>query len=301
MTESAYIRQRDTTAEHGQKRDLSYPPLPEPLPVAVYDNHTHLEISDGDAPIDYREHLERAAEVGIVGVIQVGGDVETSKWSASVAASEPRMLAAVAIHPNEAPRYEEAGTLDEALAVIDELAAWPRTRAVGETGLDFFRTGEEGLAAQRRSFEAHIEIAKKHSIAMQIHDRDAHDDVIETLLRVGAPEKTVFHCFSGDAAMAKIAADNGWYLSFSGTVTFKKNEELRDALKVIPRELVLVETDAPFLTPTPFRGRPNAPYMTPHTVRAMAEVLEVDLGDLCAQISFNTEKVYGSWQDGLVE
>lgn len=301
MTESAYIRQRDTTAEHGQKRDLSYPPLPEPLPVAVYDNHTHLEISDGDEPIEYREHLERAAEVGIVGVIQVGGDVETSKWSASVAASEPRMLAAVAIHPNEAPRYEEAGTLDDALAVIDELAAWPRTRAVGETGLDFFRTGPEGLAAQKRSFEAHIEIAKKHSIAMQIHDRDAHEDVIETLLRVGAPEKTVFHCFSGDAAMAKIAADNGWYLSFSGTVTFKKNEELREALKVIPRELVLVETDAPFLTPTPFRGRPNAPYMTPHTVRAMAEVLEMDLGDLCAQISFNTEKVYGSWQDGLVE
>lgn len=301
MTESAYIRHRDTTSEHGQKRDLSYPPLPEPLPVAVYDNHTHLEISDGDQPIDYSEHLERAAEVGIVGVIQVGGDVDTSKWSAAVAAAEPRMLAAVAIHPNEAPNYEAAGTLDEALAVIDELAAWPRTRAVGETGLDFFRTGPEGLAAQHRSFEAHIEIAKKHNIAMQIHDRDAHDEVIETLLRVGAPEKTVFHCFSGDAAMAAIAADNGWYLSFSGTITFKKNEELRQALKVIPRELVLVETDAPFLTPTPFRGRPNAPYLTPHTVRAMAEVLEVDLGDLCAQIAFNTETVYGSWQDGLVE
>ena len=301
MTESAYIRHRDTTSEHGQKRDLSYPPLPEPLPVAVYDNHTHLEISDGDQPIDYREHLERAAEVGIVGVIQVGGDVDTSKWSAAVAAAEPRMLAAVAIHPNEAPNYEAAGTLDEALAVIDELAAWPRTRAVGETGLDFFRTGPEGLAAQHRSFEAHIEIAKKHNIAMQIHDRDAHDDVIETLLRVGAPEKTVFHCFSGDAAMAQIAADNGWYLSFSGTITFKKNDELREALKVIPPELVLVETDAPFLTPTPFRGRPNAPYLTPHTVRAMAEVLEVDLGDLCAQIAFNTETVYGSWQDGLVE
>lgn len=300
MTESAYIRQRDTTAEHGQKRDLSYPPLPEPLPVAVYDNHTHLEISDGDQPIDYHEHLERAAEVGIVGVIQVGGDVETSKWSAAVAAAEPRMLAAVAIHPNEAPHYEEAGTLDDALAVVDELAAWPRTRAVGETGLDFFRTGPEGLTAQRRSFEAHIGIAKKHSIAMQIHDRDAHDDVIETLLRVGAPEKTVFHCFSGDAAMAKIAADNGWYLSFSGTITFKKNEELREALQVIPRELVLVETDAPFLTPMPYRGRPNAPYLTPHTVRAMAEVLGDDLGDLCAQIAFNTETIYGSWEDGLI-
>ena len=301
MSESAYIRQRDTTAEHGHKRDLSYPPLPEALPVAVYDNHTHLEISDGDEPIDYHEHLERAAEVGIMGVIQVGGDVETSKWSATVAAGEPRMLAAVAIHPNGAPDYEEAGTLDDALTVIDELAAWPRTRAVGETGLDYFRTGPDGLAAQHRSFEAHIGIAKKHSIAMQIHDRDAHDDVIETLLRVGAPEKTVFHCFSGDAAMAKIAADNGWYLSFSGTITFKKNEELREALQVIPRELVLVETDAPFLTPMPYRGRPNAPYLIPLTVRAMAEVLGDDLGDLCAQITFNTEKVYGSWQEGLIE
>lgn len=300
MSESAYIRQRETKAEHGQTRDLSYPPLPEPLPVAVYDNHTHLEIADGEQPIDYIEHLERAAEVGIVGVVQVGGDVETSTWSAQVAASEPRMLAAVAIHPNEAPRYDEAGTLDSALATIDELASWPRTRAVGETGLDFFRTGPEGIPAQRRSFEAHIEIAKKHDIAMQIHDRDAHEDVIETLLRVGAPEKTVFHCFSGDAAMAKIAADNGWYLSFSGTLTFKKNDELREALAVIPRELVMVETDAPFLTPTPFRGRPNAPYLTPYTVRAMAEILGADLGDLCAQLAFNTERVYGSWADGLI-
>jgi TatD DNase family protein len=299
MTDSAYIRQRSNPAE--QKRDLSYPPLPEALPVAVYDNHTHLEIADGDEPIDYRQQLERAAEVGVVGVVQVGNDVPTSIWSAEVAAGEPRMLAAVAIHPNDAPNYDEAGTLDEALATIDELASWPRTRAIGETGLDYFRTGPEGLDAQHRSFEAHIAIAKKHGIAMQIHDRDAHDDVIETLLRVGAPEKTVFHCFSGDAAMAKIAADNGWYLSFSGTVTFKKNEELREALSVIPRELIMVETDAPFLTPTPFRGRPNAPYMTPHTVRAMAEHLGADLGDLCAQIAFNTEQVYGSWADGLVE
>lgn len=299
MTDSAYIRQRSNNAD--QKRDLHYPPLPEPLPVAVYDNHTHLEIADGEEPIDYREQLERAAEVGVVGVVQVGNDVPTSIWSAEVAAGEPRMLAAVAIHPNDAPKYDEAGTLDEGLAKIDELASWPRTRAIGETGLDYFRTGPEGLDAQHRSFEAHIAIAKKHGIAMQIHDRDAHDDVIETLLRVGAPEKTVFHCFSGDAAMAKIAADNGWYLSFSGTVTFKKNEELREALSVIPRELIMVETDAPFLTPTPFRGRPNAPYMTPHTVRAMAEHLGADLGDLCADLAFNTEKVYGSWADGLID
>ena len=301
MTESAYIRKREKVAEHGQTRDLTYPPLPEELPVGTYDNHTHLEIADGENPIDYHEHLERAATVGIMGVVQVGGDVETSRWSAEVASTEPRMLAAVAIHPNEAPRYEAAGMLDEALAVIDELAAWPRTRAVGETGLDFFRTGEDGQPAQFRSFEAHIGIAKKHDIAMQIHDRDAHDAVIETLLRVGAPAKTVFHCFSGDAAMARIAADNGWYLSFSGTVTFKKNDDLREALSLMPRELILVETDAPFLTPQPFRGRPNAPYLTPHTVRAMAEHLNEDLGDFCAQLAMNTERVYGSWQEGLTE
>lgn len=279
--------------------DASYPPAPEALPVAVYDNHTHIEMRSDGVGLTVHEHLERAAEVGVIGVVQVGNDVESSRWSAETAAREPRMLAAVAIHPNDAPLYEAAGTLDEALAVIDELAGWPRTRAVGETGLDYFRTEAAGLPVQHRSFEAHIEIAKKHGIALQIHDRDAHDDVIATLRRVGAPEKTVFHCFSGDAAMARIAADEGWYLSFSGTITFNKNDHLREALEVIPAEQVLVETDAPFLTPTPFRGRPNAPYLTPLTVRFMAQHLGADLGDFCAQLSLNTERVYGSWADGL--
>lgn len=295
MSESNYIRQRDNTTEHGQSRDLSYPPLPEPLPVAVYDNHAHLEIADGDNPMDYREHLDRAAAVGVKGAIQVGGDLETSRWSAEVAAREPRLLAAVAIHPNEAPNYEAAGTLDAAIAEIDELAAQPRVRAIGETGLDFFRTGEEGHAAQLRSFEAHIGIAKKHDLAMQIHDRNAHDAVIETLLRIGAPERTVFHCFSGDAAMAKLCAEHGWYLSFAGTVTFKNAANLRDALSVTPLDRILVETDAPFLTPIPFRGRPNSPYLIPHTLRAMAEHLDADLAEFATRVATNTERVYGSW------
>ena len=292
---SLYIRQRDTTSEHGQKRDLSYPPLPEALTVQVYDNHTHLEIRDGDDPLDYREQLDRASSVGVRGVVQVGGDLETSRWSAEMAAREPRMLAAVAIHPNEAPAYEAAGTLDAALAEIDELAGRPRVRAVGETGLDFFRTDESGRAAQFRSFEAHIEIAKRHGLALQIHDRDAHAEVISTLRRVGAPEKTVFHCFSGDANMARMCADNGWYLSFAGTVTFKNAGALREALAAIPRSQILVETDAPFLTPTPHRGRPNAPYLIPHTLRFMADHLGTDVSMLAAQISSNTELVYGSW------
>ena len=285
------IRQRENTAG----RDLSYPPLPEPLTVPVYDNHTHLEIADGEHPLSYREQLDRASSVGVRGVIQVGGDVETSRWSAAMALVEPRMLAAVAIHPNEAPALDATGSLDDALAVIDELAGQPRVVAVGETGLDFFRTGEDGRAAQFRSFEAHIRIAKEHNLALQIHDRDAHRAVIDTLLRVGAPERTVFHCFSGDAEMARLCADHGWYMSFAGNVTFKNAEGLRAALFAAPRNLLLAETDAPFLTPLPYRGRPNAPYLLPNTVRGMAAHLETDISLLSAQITANTELVYGRW------
>jgi TatD DNase family protein len=291
MTDTEHVRER----HQREGRDLSYPPLPEPLVVPVYDNHTHLEIADGDRPLDYRTQLDRASSVGIRGVVQVGNDVPTSIWSAETAAIEPRMLAAVAIHPNDAPEYDARGTLDDGLAVIAELATRPRVRAVGETGLDFFRTDAGGRAAQFRSFEAHIEIAKQNDLAMQIHDRDAHADVIATLRRVGAPARTVFHCFSGDAEMARLCADNGWYMSFAGNVTFKNAQKLRDALAVVPRALLLLETDAPFLTPTPFRGRPNAPYLLPHTLRAMAAVLKTDVSMLAAQISSNTELVYGRW------
>lgn len=200
-------------------------------------------------------------------------------------------------HPNEAPAYAAAGRLDEAIAAIDELAAQPRVRAIGESGLDFFRTGADGLPAQFESFEAHIALAKKHAVAMQIHDRDAHEAVLETLARVGAPERTVFHCFSGDAGMARIAGEQGYYLSFAGNVTFKNAQNLRDALAVIPRELILVETDAPFLTPVPHRGRPNAPYLVPVTVRFMAAELGVDVDELCAQLAANTVEVYGAFED----
>ncbi|MDR6166654.1 TatD DNase family protein [Microbacterium paludicola] len=287
---SQYVRQRSQAA-----RDVRWPEAPEPLTVPVYDNHTHLEIEDGDEPRSLDEQLELAASVGVIGVVQAGGDIESSRWSAWAAASHPRVLAAVAIHPNEAPLYAEAGRLDEAVAVIDELAAQPRVRAIGETGLDFFRTGEDGLPAQFESFEAHIELAKKHGIAMQIHDRDAHDAVLETLERVGAPARTVFHCFSGDADMARIAADRGYWLSFAGNVTFRNAQNLRDALAVTPRERILVETDAPFLTPTPHRGRPNAPYLIPVTLRFIAAELGIDVDELSAQIAANTLEVYGEF------
>jgi TatD DNase family protein len=284
--------------------DVEWPPLPEALTVPVYDNHTHLEPppeGEGDdesrwqSTLDYRDALDRASSVGVRGVVQVGTDLASSIWSAEVAAIEPRVLAAVALHPNEAPRLDAAGTLDDALVSISELAGRPRVRAIGETGLDFFRTGEEGRAAQLRSFEAHIEIAKQRGLALQIHDRDAHRDVISTLIRVGAPERTVFHCFSGDTELASVLAENGWYASFAGTVTFKNAPNLRDALDALPRRLVLIETDAPFLTPVPFRGRPNASYLIPHTLRAMAAHLGTDVSMLAALISSNTEEVYGLW------
>ena len=290
---SAYVRQRHNDGT----RDVRWPAAPEPLRVPVYDNHAHLEIVDGDEPLSLEQQLERAVAVGVAGVVQAGGDIDSSRWSAWAAASHPRVLAAVAIHPNEAPAYEAAGELDAAIAVIDDLAAQPRVRAIGETGLDFFRTGPEGFAAQSRSFEAHIELAKKHGLAMQIHDRDAHDAVLETLERVGAPERTVFHCFSGGAEMATVCAERGYYLSFAGNVTFTNAQNLRDALTVTPRDRILVETDAPFLTPAPHRGRPNAPYLVPVTVRFVAAQLEIELDEFCAQLAANTLEVYGSFAD----
>jgi TatD DNase family protein len=302
------------TRNNGEIRDLTPPPPPQPLTVGVYDNHTHLELTRSPAPgaqslsgeppqttgLDYREALDMASSVGVRGVVQVGTDVESSRWSAQIAAVEPRVLAAVAIHPNEAPALRAAGTLDDSLAAIDELASYARVRAIGETGLDFFRTDESGRDAQYASFEAHIEMAKKHRLALQIHDRDAHYDVVKTLARVGAPERTVFHCFSGDVEFARLCAENGWYMSFAGTVTFKNAQGLRDALEVVPTHLILVETDAPYLTPHPYRGRVNSPYLIPHTVRAMAEVRGTDPSMLAAMISTNSEAVYGHWDSAPI-
>ncbi|PRI10131.1 TatD family hydrolase [Leucobacter massiliensis] len=287
------LRKRSSS---GRERDLARPPLPEPLPVPLYDNHAHLEFEDGIEQLDPLDSLDRAQAAGVRGIVQVGTDLETSRWSAQLAESDPRVLAAVALHPNEAPKLFAQGCLSAQLSEISRLAALPRVRAVGETGLDFFRTGEDGREAQIESFETHIEIAKANGIALQIHDRDAHDEVVATLLRVGAPERTVFHCFSGDVRLARICNEHGWYMSFAGTTTFKNAPRLREALVVAKPELVLAETDAPFLTPEPYRGRPNAPYLLPHTVRRMAETLEEPLEEVCARIAANTERVYGTWE-----
>ena len=293
---SEHLRQRQLKDADGTRQKLSYPDLPEPLLVGTYDNHTHLEIADGDQPMNYQDHLALANQVGILGAVQVGVTLKSSKWSAEVAATEPRLLAAVAIHPNEAARYESMQALDVDIDGIADLASQERVRAIGETGLDFFRTeSDQGKSFQQHSFERHIQIAKDFGLALQIHDRDAHEQVVETLQRVGAPEKVVFHCYSGDIQLAKICAEHGWYTSFAGNITIKRNQHLRDSFRHMPKDLILVETDAPFLTPEPLRGRPNAPYLVPITVRFMAAELGMDANELSGQLAKNTVAVYGSW------
>ncbi|MFZ9744392.1 MAG: TatD family hydrolase [Aquiluna sp.] len=296
---SDFLRTR-VSYDGNETRPQHYPELPEPLEVGTYDNHTHLEIADGDTPLTVAEHLSLMAQVGMLGAVQVGVTLESSKWSAQVASENPMLLAAVALHPNEAPLYETKVAMDAAVAEIAELATQPRVRAIGETGLDFFRTTDEHhLKLQQDSFEQHIEIAKNNDLALQIHDREAHQQVVDTLKRVGQPEKVVLHCFSGDVELVEIAKRNGWFISFAGNITFKKNQYLRDALLAADIRQVLIETDAPFLTPEPMRGRPNAPYLVPHTLRFMANLLEVDVNRLAEQINRNTENAYGLWSEGI--
>jgi TatD DNase family protein len=285
-------RARGGTVKGSRER----PPAPEPLPVPVADSHCHLDIADPpDDWLSVDDALAASAAVGVPRIVQIGCDLPGARWAVETARQYEPVVAGVALHPNEAPRLAASGDLESALAEIDALAADPVVRAVGETGLDHFRTGEDGQAAQRESFRAHIELAKRHGKALVIHDRDAHDDVLRILDEEGAPDRVVFHCFSGDVAMAEHCVRRGWWLSFAGTVTFKNAAGLRAALAVTPLDRLLVETDAPYLTPMPYRGRPNASYLVPLTVRAMAGVLGVTEHDLGAAIATNTEAAFGAW------
>lgn len=333
-----------------KQRERGWPPDPEPLPVPVVDNHTHLDsiahVLPGDTPAPtVADHLARAAAVGVDRLVQVGCDLPAARWTdallrgdqaiwgreqadptrAGAGTSQDHLvgragapgvasvLGAVAVHPNEAvlhggvrevgpdglepdPRPHHDVPLDDAVAEIAAIArANDRVRAIGETGMDLFRTGARGEAVQREAFRAHVALAKELGLALQIHDRDAHAQVLDVLARDGAPERTVFHCYSGDAAMARFCAEQGWYLSFAGPVTFRANDELRAALRAVPLGQVLVETDAPYLTPHPYRGRPNAPYVLPTTVRTVAEVVDRPLADVCERLAATSVAVYGPW------
>ncbi|MGI9085575.1 MAG: TatD family hydrolase [Aeromicrobium sp.] len=279
--------------------DWPWPDAPEPLPYPVVDNHCHLDHRiKGGLLIGVDDALDRAAAVGVTRIVQVGVDVESSHWAVATAQAQPAIVATVALHPNEAPRLDDEGALEDALREIDTLAQHDAVRAVGETGLDYFRTGPDGRMAQHHSFREHIRMAHRHDRTLVIHDRDAHDDVLRLLDEEGTPTRTVMHCFSGDADFAQACVERGAYLSFAGTVTFKNAESLREALRVTPRDRILVETDAPFLTPTPHRGRPNASFLVPLTVRFMAGIVGISDEELCRDITTNTDHAFGgAWPE----
>lgn len=280
---------------HNRDLDRKPAPLPEPLPQPSLDSHAHIEIvtnTEPDHP-DVARVIEEARSVGINRIVQVGYSAEQSRWCVRLAELYPdTVLAAVALHPNEAPVVED---LEKDLAEIEELARHPRVRAIGETGLDFFRTEPELQDRQRYSFKRHIEIAKKNEKALVIHDRDAHRAVLDTLDEVGAPELTVFHCFSGDAQMARECVAKGYFLSFAGTLTFKNAPHLRDALREVPLTNLLVETDSPFLAPMPHRGSLNTPAQIPNILRFMAEEMGRPLEEIIEAIDINAERVFGKF------
>jgi TatD DNase family protein len=280
---------------HNRDIDREQAPLPEALPVPTVDAHAHIEIVTNEAPDSeaVRKVLDDAKSVNVDRIVQVGYSAEQSQWCVDMANAFPgRVLAAVALHPNEAPVVAD---LEADWAIIEKLAQEPRVRAIGETGLDYFRTPPELRKRQQDSFKWHIDLAKRTNKALVIHDRDSHEDVLSVLLEVGAPEKTVFHCFSGDVEMAKICIDRGYILSFAGTMTFKNAPALREAVKLVPHDQLLVETDSPFLAPMPHRGALNTPAQIANIVRAMAAERNEDVAELATALSDNAERIFGSF------
>ena len=280
---------------HNRDIERESAPLPEPLPVPTVDAHAHIEIVTDEAPDSdaVRKVLDDAKSVNVDRIVQVGYSAEQSQWCVDMANAFPgRVLAAVALHPNEAPIVEN---LEADWAIIEKLAHEPRVRAIGETGLDYFRTPPELQKRQQESFKWHIDLAKRTKKALVIHDRDSHEDVLSVLLEVGAPEKTVFHCFSGDVEMARTCIDRGYILSFAGTLTFKNAPSLREAVKLVPYDQLLVETDSPFLAPAPHRGALNTPAQIANIVRAMAAERDEDVAELATALSQNAERIFGSF------
>ncbi len=278
------------------RREGGFPPVPPALPVPVVDSHTHLDIvldtavTGSGGPPSVAAAVEAARSVGVDRLVQVGVDVETSRWGVAAANEHPEIVATVAVHPNAAPRLSD---VDAALRAIDDLAADPRVRGIGETGLDTFRTGDEGRKAQEESFRGHIEIAKRHGKPLVIHDRDAHADILRVLDETGAPDVVVMHCFSGDVDFARECVRRGFVLSYAGVVSFANATSLRVAAAATPLDRILVETDAPYLTPVPHRGSPNGPAYVPLVGAAVAAVKGVDVDEVEATTWANTAALFG--------
>ena len=300
------------------RKPRPWPDAPAPLAAPVVDNHTHLPTHVGEIPrregvaLSLEEQLDRAREVGVTRMISSACELPDFDPMIELARAHEGVRVAIAIHPNDAALHAGCADpspdglvpvvrdyhvpLDEALAAVEARLDDPMVVAVGESGLDYFRTADPGREAQKESFRAHIDMAQRAGLPLQIHDRDAHEDTLAILdERASEDQRIVFHCYSGDAAMAEHLAGRGWYASFAGPITYPANSDLRAALAVLPRELVLVETDAPYLTPAPWRGCPNASYVMAHTVRFIADQWGVSEVAACDQLRANTEAVYGTW------
>lgn len=273
------------------RREREAPPAPAAL-APLIDAHTHLDACGARDAADVRAIVDRAAAVGVGAVVTIADDLDSARWAARAAEWDPRVYAAAALHPTRADALDEA-----ARAEIEALAAQPRVVAVGETGMDLYWPGRlEGCAApavQREAFAWHIDLAKRCGKPLMIHNRDADAEVLDVLRAEGAPDVVIFHCFSSDSAMARECVDAGWFLSLSGTVSFRNARTLRDAVPLIPAEQLLVETDAPFLTPHPYRGAPNEPYCLPYTVRAIAELIDRPAEELAVITTGNARRIYG--------
>lgn len=275
---------------------------PDALASPVIDTHCHLDIHDrhlhGGSLPDPDTLIAMAAAVGVTRIVQIGCDLESARLSIELARTRPALIVGVGLHPNEAPRIlEQQGrdALDDAYTQIATMAQDPIVRAVGETGLDYFRTAEELRPVQHESFRRHIAIAKQVGKTLVIHDRESHEDVMDILLEEGAPDRVIFHCFSGDAAMAQRCAEQGWFISFAGVVTFTSARDLQEAAAIVPDDLILVETDAPYLTPVPNRGKPNASYLMPFTVRTLAQLRGVDEAAMAGHLWANAQRAFGAW------
>ncbi|WP_421844466.1 TatD family hydrolase [Mycobacterium sp.] len=266
------------------------PPAPEPL-APLIDAHTHLDACGATDPDGVRAIADRAAAVGVGAVVTVADDMDAARWVTRAAEWDPRVYGAVALDPTRADAFTEA-----ARAEIERLAVHPRVVAVGETGMDMYWPGRLAGCAQpevqREAFAWHIDLAKRIQKPLMIHNRQADREVLDVLRAEGAPETVIFHCFSSGREMARLCVDAGWSLSLSGTVSFRNARDLRDAVPVIPSELLLVETDAPFLTPHPYRGAANEPYCLPYTVRALAELVDRSADELARATTSNARRIY---------
>jgi TatD DNase family protein len=272
-----------------QKRPA--PPAPEPLSPLI-DAHTHLDACGATDAASVTAIVDRAAAVGVQAVVTIADDLDSARWVTEAADWDDRVYAAVALHPTRANALT-----DEAKTVIERLAGHPRVVAVGETGMDMYWPGRlDGCAepaAQKDAFAWHIDLAKRIGKPLMIHNRDADAQVLDVLQAEGAPDTVIFHCFSSDAAMALTCVGNGWLLSLAGTVSFKNAKALREAAALIPPDQLLVETDAPFLTPHPYRGAPNEPYCLPYTVRALADVVDRPAEDIAQASTTAAIRAYG--------